>query len=174
MQTLDNELNDAVVVALGSNLSGRYSTRQDLLAAALGAFPAFGLGVVKASGWWNSAAWPDSSGPDYLNGVAIVETSLGPRETLGRLMALEWHFDRVRGPRHGSRTLDLDLIAHGRAIRSGSELSLPHPQAHRRLFVMGPLAEIAPGWTHPILGESSADLASRCVVGVDAKPFLAA
>ena len=68
------------------------------------------------------------------------------------------------------RTLDLDLIAYGRRVIDAPGLTLPHPRAHERRFVMGPLAEIAPGWVHPTLGRTAAELAAEARVGQDAAP----
>ncbi|HXQ12334.1 MAG TPA: 2-amino-4-hydroxy-6-hydroxymethyldihydropteridine diphosphokinase [Caulobacteraceae bacterium] len=164
-------LDDAVLVALGSNLAGHYAGREALLEAALGRFADADLTLVKRSSWWRSASWPDPSLPDYLNGLALVETSLGPRETLAALRRLERQFGREGGPRNAPRTLDLDLIAHGRAVVDEPGLILPHPRAHQRLFVTGPLAEIAPDWVHPVLGETAARLAARATIGLDATPI---
>ena len=162
-------LDDAVLIALGSNLAGPFSGREALLEAALGRFADARLTVVRRSSWWRSASWPDPSLPDYLNGLALVETSLRPRETLAALRRLERRFGREQGPRNAPRTLDLDLIAHGRAIVDEPGLTLPHPRAHERLFVIGPLAEIAPDWVHPVLGTTAAELAAGAAVGSDAR-----
>jgi 2-amino-4-hydroxy-6-hydroxymethyldihydropteridine diphosphokinase len=163
-----NDLDEAVVVALGCNLPGAYTSREALLEAALQAFGSEGLTVVARSSWWTSAAWPDPSAPAYLNGVAVVETALGPLETLRALHRLEARFGRARSQLNAPRTLDLDLVAHGRTV-SGEGLILPHPRAHERLFVMGPLARIAPGWTHPISGATARALADTASVGRDAR-----
>ena len=82
---------------------------------------------------------------------------------------IEARFGRLRGEPNAPRTLDLDLIAHGRTVVDDEVLTLPHPRAAQRLFVMGPLAEVAPGWAHPVLGLSAAALATRAVVGRDAR-----
>ena len=161
---------DAVVVALGSNLSGGFSSSKALLTAALGAFAASGLVVRAQSSWWRSASWPDPTLPDYLNGVAIVETGLDPRATLAALHGLEQRFGRRRDEPNAPRTLDLDLIAHGRTILSVGDLVLPHPRAAERGFVMGPLAEIAPDWVHPLLGRTALALAASATSGTDARP----
>ena len=108
--------------------------------------------------------------PEYRNGVAIVEAHAGPRAVLACLLSVETDLDRERGPRNAARTLDLDLIAYGRDVLDDEGLSLPHPRAHERLFVMGPLAEIAPEWRHPVLGRSAASLATTATVGADALP----
>jgi 2-amino-4-hydroxy-6-hydroxymethyldihydropteridine diphosphokinase len=140
-----------------------------LLEEALARFPAVGLKILKRSGWWRSAAWPDPNGPEYRNGVALVEANGPPEAVLASLLKLEAEMGRERAARNAPRTLDLDLIAHGREVRDAAGLILPHPRAHERLFVMGPLAEIAPEWRHPVLGASAADLAKAATVGVDAK-----
>ncbi|HEY3887557.1 MAG TPA: 2-amino-4-hydroxy-6-hydroxymethyldihydropteridine diphosphokinase [Caulobacteraceae bacterium] len=163
---------DAVLIALGSSLAGRFASREALLQAALDDFPAAGLELVKRSGWWRSASWPDPGMPDYLNGLALVETALSPRRTLAALRRIEAAFGRRRGASNAPRTLDLDLIAHGRLVLDEPDLTLPHPRAHERLFVMGPLAEIAPEWLHPLLGETAAELARKVSVGVDARPLV--
>jgi 2-amino-4-hydroxy-6-hydroxymethyldihydropteridine diphosphokinase len=164
------EFGDDVVVALGSNLSGHYGSSQALLNSALARLPEVGLRVIKSSRWWRSAAWPNTADPDYLNGVALVETRLTPREVLACLLRVEAEFGRVRGPANAPRTLDLDLVAHGRLLCDEEGLSLPHPRAHLRRFVMGPLAEIAPGWLHPRLHLTAAELAEQATIGVDAAP----
>ncbi len=164
------ELDRMTVVALGSNLPGAYPTSEALLEAALAAMADFGITVRARSSWWRSAAWPDPSRPPYLNGVALARPDLPPKELLGRLQALERAFGRRRDRAHADRTLDLDLIAHGRARLDEAGLVIPHPRAAERLFVMGPLAEIAPTWRHPQSGESAQVLAQRATVGADAKP----
>lgn len=158
------------MVALGSNLAGGHPTSEALLEAALARLPAVGLEVLARSGWWRSAAWPDPVGPEYRNGVALVRPRSGPEATLAALQDLEAAFDRRRVERNAPRTLDLDLIAYGREIRAGPNLVLPHPRAHERLFVMGPLAQIAPAWKHPTLGRTAAELARSATVGRDAGP----
>jgi len=153
-------------------LAGDYPSLEALLEAALSAFLHADIRVVRRSGWWRSAAWPDPGAPAYLNGVAIVETQLPPRALLERLLGIEAAFGRRRTLANAPRTLDLDLIAYGRRVIDEPGLVLPHPRAHQRLFVMGPLAEIAPDWTHPVLGATAAELAERATVGVDARPVL--
>jgi len=158
-------------VALGSNLSGGYGSSEALLEAALIALTAAGLKILARSGWWRSTAWPDPTGPEYRNGVAIVDAAGGPQAVLQSLLQVEQAFSRRRAGRNAPRTLDLDLIAYGRLVLDTPALILPHPRAHERLFVMGPLAEIAPDWRHPLSGRTAVELAAAATVGLDAAPL---
>ena len=162
---------EAVLVALGSNLADGFGSSKALLAAALEGFAPAGLNVLAVSSWWRSASWPDPTLPDYLNGVAITQTVLSPLEVLWTLHGLEARFGRDRGARNAPRTLDLDLIAYGRCVLASSNLTVPHPRAAERRFVMGPLAEIAPDWMHPVLGQTARVLAENAAIGADAHPI---
>ena len=166
-------LDDIGIVALGSNLQGEYESSLALLQAAVSQLPIAGFTVVKVSNWWRSLAWPNPTDPDYLNGVALVETALAPREALAALLDLERAFGRRRGLANAPRTLDLDLIALGRWVMDEPDLVLPHPRAHERLFVMAPLAEVAPNWIHPVLGLSAEALRESATIGRDSAPWRA-
>jgi len=163
-------LDDAVIVALGCNDCGAWRDCREALEAALARFRAEGIDVVARSSWWRSAAWPDPDDPPFLNGVVIVRTAHGPHELMAALGRIEEAFGRQRAAANAPRTLDLDLVAYGRISGDLDGLILPHPRAAERLFVMGPLAEIAPEWMHPD-GTTAAGLASRAAVGKDASPW---
>jgi 2-amino-4-hydroxy-6-hydroxymethyldihydropteridine diphosphokinase len=157
------------VIALGGNLRGSHASVASALTAAVAALPAAGFEVIACSRWWRSAAWPDPADPPFLNGVVLARTALPPDQALAALHRIEAAFGRDRTTPNAPRTLDLDLIALGRRVTDGSP-TLPHPRAHERRFVMGPLAEIAPGWRHPVSGETAEILASRALIGQDAVP----
>ncbi len=121
---------------------------------------------------WRSPAWPLGSGPEFLNTVALIETDLGPLETLKTLLRIEKKFGRVRqnDNQNAPRTLDLDLLDwHGRCL-TDEGLSLPHPRLHQRAFVLGPLAEVLPDWRHPASGISVQDLLAACDPSQAARP----
>jgi len=129
-----------------------------------------GLDVIARSSWWRSAAWPDPQDPPFLNGVVLVRTDHDPHETMAALGRIEDAFGRMRGSLNAPRTLDLDLIAWGRELGDLDGLILPHPRAADRLFVMGPLAEVAPDWVHPH-GGTARELAGTASIGRDASPI---
>ena len=158
------------VVALGSNLPGAQGSPVDLLEAALSLLSEAGLPVLRRSSWWMSSAWPDPSRNEYRNGVAIVEATMAPDAAIRRLLEIEVRLGRRRGSPNADRTVDLDLIDHTGCVMATADLVLPHPRAHERCFVMGPLAEIAPDWRHPTLGLKASDLAAQAPVGRDARP----
>jgi len=164
-----DDLDSAVIVALGCNDKGPWMDCREALEAALARFRSEGMDVVARSSWWRSAAWPDPNDPPFLNGVAIVRTEHRPHALMAALSRIEDAFGRRRGARNAPRTLDLDLIAYGRAAGDLEGLILPHPRAAERLFVTGPLAEIAPEWRLPN-GETAARLATTASVGLDAAP----
>jgi 2-amino-4-hydroxy-6-hydroxymethyldihydropteridine diphosphokinase len=127
-------------VALGANLGDAAGT----LAAACEALAALPRTRVAAvSSWWRTAP-VDAAGPDFLNGVVALDTSLAPLALLDALQAIENAHGRTRPHRHAARTLDLDLLLHGDCTLSTARLTLPHPRIGERAFVLAPLLEVAP------------------------------
>ena len=154
-----------IVVALGANLpTETYGSPEQGLAAALAVLPEHGIKVLRRSRLYRSAPVPPSGQPWYVNAVAVVETTLGPRALLAALLAVEARFGRVRQGRNDARVLDLDLIDHDGQIghwpAEGAlpALDLPHPRLAARAFVLVPLAELAPDWRHPVTGMAIAAL----------------
>ena len=127
-------------VALGANLGDAAATLRQALQT-LGATP--GLRLVRASSLYRTAP-VDSSGPDYINAVAEVATTLTAPALLRALQAIENAAGRERPYRNAPRTLDLDLLLYGSARIESAELTVPHPRMGERAFVLVPLAEVAP------------------------------
>ncbi len=122
-----------------------------------------GVREVIASSVWRTPPWGKTDQPDFLNMAAVLRTTLSPRALLDLCLAVEAERGRRRGERWGPRTLDVDLIAYGDATIEEPGLSVPHPRARERAFVLGPLAEIAPH--AQIGGERVADLLARIDLG---------
>ena len=127
------------VLAIGGNLGDRAATL-DSAVAAIDAHPA--IQVLKRSPNVESVALTpsgfDESLPAYLNGVVLVSTTLKPKKLLDALRQIETDHGRVRVERWGSRTLDIDIIAFDGVIKAGKNLTIPHPRAHERAFVLVP------------------------------------
>ena len=166
----DLDLDGAVIVALGCNDKGVWGSCREALEAALARFRTEQIDILARSSWWASQAWPDPTDPPFLNGVVMVRTPHDPHALMAALGRIEDTFGRRRTIANAQRTLDLDLIAYGRRSGDCDGLILPHPRAAERLFVMGPLAEIAPDWEHPGGGVAD-DLAARATIGLDARPL---
>ena len=133
------------VVALGANLGDRAATL-DAALADIARLPL--VDDVRASAAVESVAvkqeGPDADAPAYLNAVAIVTTRLAPSVLLAFLQAIEARHGRERRERWGDRTLDLDLIAYGDVVSRDAILTLPHPRAAERDFVLVPWLSIDP------------------------------
>lgn len=165
--------NAAVFIAYGSNMSSGRQTASQAFDHVVKTLGSEGVFVNKISRLWRSVAWPDPADPPYVNAVLWVDANLEPIELMALLHELEHAAGRVRtGARNAPRVLDLDLIAYGRQVLAGENgLILPHPRAADRAFVMGPLAEIAPGWVHPVLQRTAASLYEDAQIGRDAYPL---
>ncbi len=145
-------------VGLGSNLGDREQTLRAAVAA-LAARP--GVEVVAVSSLIDTEPVGYTAQPRFLNGVAALDTDLSARELLELLLEVERSFGRRRDgvPPQGPRTLDLDLLLYGDGEIDEPGLRVPHPRLHERGFVLGPLAEVAPGLDVPGRGRVEALLA---------------
>lgn len=105
--------------------------------------------------WGPASEW-------YVNGVLGVETGLGPQDLLKHCQHVERKMGRRPAPvRWADRIIDLDILSFDDMILEGPDLILPHPELHRRRFVLVPLCEVAPDWKHPRLGLEVRDLLAR-------------
>lgn len=133
------------ILAIGGNLGKRRKTIRSALKA-LAATP--GISGVKCSPLVESSAVTeagvDETKPNYLNGVAQIDTTLKPKELLTEIRRIETEHGRIRLERWGSRTLDIDIITYGTELKSGKELTLPHPRAFERAFVVVPWSILDP------------------------------
>ncbi|HJV30426.1 MAG TPA: 2-amino-4-hydroxy-6-hydroxymethyldihydropteridine diphosphokinase [Gaiellaceae bacterium] len=134
-------------VGLGANVGDREGALRAALAA-LGAIEGVHVAAVSSFRETDPVGYLDQ--PRFLNGAAAVDTTLGPRELLDALLAVEWSLGRTRdGPRFGPRTIDLDLLLYGDRSVDEPGLRVPHPRLHERAFALEPLAELEPGLVIP-------------------------
>jgi 2-amino-4-hydroxy-6-hydroxymethyldihydropteridine diphosphokinase len=143
-------------IALGSNLGDR----EDYLRRALAALrQTEGVELTRVSPLYETRpiGGPTGQGP-YLNAVAEVRSERPALDLLDALLAIEQQLGRERREKDGPRTIDLDLLLYGDLLHADARLIVPHPRLHERLFVLQPLAQLAPGLVHPVLKRSIADL----------------
>ncbi|MGW3986168.1 2-amino-4-hydroxy-6-hydroxymethyldihydropteridine diphosphokinase [Streptomyces sp. NPDC004830] len=131
------------VVALGSNLGNRLETLQGAVDA-LEDTP--GIRVKGVSPVYETEPWGVDPGsqPAYFNAVVVLKTTLPPSSLLERAQAVEEAFHRVRDERWGPRTLDVDIVSYADVVSDDPRLTLPHPRAHERAFVLAPWHDLDP------------------------------
>ncbi|MGW4674697.1 2-amino-4-hydroxy-6-hydroxymethyldihydropteridine diphosphokinase [Streptomyces sp. NPDC004324] len=131
------------VLSLGSNLGNRLETLQGAVDA-LEDTP--GVRVKAVSPVYETEPWGVEPGsqPSYLNAVVVLRTTLPPSSLLERAHAVEEAFDRVRDERWGARTIDVDIVAYADVVSDDPVLTLPHPHAHERAFVLAPWHDVDP------------------------------
>lgn len=162
-------------IGIGSNLPSNLATSPSAtVLAALNALKSENIKIVSCSSLWSSPAWPlplpgESPQPDFVNAVACIETKYTAAALLDEMHKIESEFGRQRiatssllpisdaERQKPPRPLDLDLLDFGGLTISGYP-SLPHPRMAQRLFVLLPLAEIAPKWRDPVSGRLIAEL----------------
>ncbi|KAF1726630.1 MAG: 2-amino-4-hydroxy-6-hydroxymethyldihydropteridine diphosphokinase [Pseudoxanthomonas sp.] len=130
-------------IGLGANLGDAADTLREAVEAL---DHREGITVREVSRFYRTPAWGREDQPDFINAVALLETSLTPRALLERLLAVETEFGRHRpdGERWGPRTLDLDLLLYGDAVIDEPGLRVPHPHLHERAFALVPLLDVLP------------------------------
>ena len=117
--------------------------------------------VIKKSSWYISDPIPKSNQPKYYNCLIHVITPLNDISLLSILDKIETKFGRVRIKKNMSRCIDLDIIDFSNRVKKSLKLTLPHPRAHLRKFVLIPMMEINPSWTHPLRKKKLKGLLSK-------------
>lgn len=149
------------VLALGANLGDRAAALQRAVDAL-----ARSTKVVAASAIFETAPVGGPEQPDYYNAVVLVETDLDPFALLGLAQSIEADAGRVRLERWGARTLDIDVLAFDDLVSADPVLTLPHPRAHERAFVLMPWLDVDPGAVLPAYGGIAALLDTVGTAGV--------
>ena len=170
--------NRQFLIALGSNISLGRVQPLEIIKMAITELMETHIKLVSLSRFYETPAYPEGSGPNFINSVIKVEANYSPHRLLQKLHKIEEKFKRQRNSRWAARTLDLDLIAmKGQVLPSNkvfqywfdlslgeqkakipSELILPHPRIQDRVFVLSPLLDIEPNWIHPVLNKTVAQL----------------
>lgn len=147
-----------VYISLGSNQGDRLANLR-LAVEALKGIP--GTLVTGTSGIYATEPVGKTNQPEFLNLAAEIETGLEPGDLLAALQNVEKGLGRERGERWGPRTIDLDILYFGQRIVGQPDLTIPHPRAQQRAFVLEPLAELAPELVDPVTGKTVAEMLER-------------
>ncbi len=143
----------AVYLGLGSNLGDR----EDNLRRAVSILSRR-ASLIALSSVYETEPWGYASQPAFFNMACLLETSLSPQGLLELAQGVERDLGRVPSFRYGPRAIDVDILLYGDEVIETPRLQVPHPRLWQRAFALTPLAEIAPGLAHPVLGASIVDL----------------
>jgi 2-amino-4-hydroxy-6-hydroxymethyldihydropteridine diphosphokinase len=141
-------------IALGSNLGDKRKN----IEIAIEKLKEKGIKILKVSSIIETEPYGYKDQDSFLNAVCLVETSLDPFSLLRVLLNIEEEMGRKRIFKWGPRNIDLDIIFYDDLVIESEELIIPHPDAHNRTFVMGPISEIEPDFVHPVLKRKVIDI----------------
>lgn len=145
-------------LGIGSNM-GDPEARCREAVRRLGAAP--GIRLLRNSSLYRTEPVGPRDQPWFINAVAEIRTGLRPQGLFAVLKGIEREMGRIDGPRWGPRVMDLDLLLYGQEVIAEEELVIPHPEMHRRRFVLEPLCELASYVIHPAFGVSARGLLDR-------------
>ena len=154
MQTSNLQM---VYLLLGSNLGNRKEILDKaikLLCQEVGV-------IISQSKNYETTPWGVTNQPDFLNLAVSIQTRLEPLQILEITQSIENQLGRVRKEKWGARLIDIDILFYGNEIIDEPNLKIPHPLLQERDFALSPMAEIAPNFVHPILGETVLELREK-------------
>jgi 2-amino-4-hydroxy-6-hydroxymethyldihydropteridine diphosphokinase len=143
-----------IFLGIGSNLSSSFGDRFKNIDLAISFLETYKINIIKKSSFYETFSYPNKNNPKFINSVIAVETKLPPVDLMSVLIFVEEKLERKRSKKNDPRTCDLDIIDYNYQIMNFKyrdlELTLPHKEMSNRNFVLYPLREIYPNWTHPL------------------------
>ena len=142
-----------IFLNIGSNLNSSNGNRFFNLKKTIDLIRLEKIKIIKISSIYETPSYPDKKNPKFLNICLEIECKHSPKNLIKKFSIIEKKLQRIRGKKNQPRTCDIDLIDYKKKILKSEKISLPHPKAHLRNFVLFPLKEISPLWIHPILNK---------------------
>ena len=141
-----------IIIGIGGNIKSNDGSHPVHVAMnAINYLQNYSIQVTGQSSWYESQPIPKSDQPNFFNCIVIANTLLNELDVLETLHKIEHKLGRRRKITNEPRVIDLDLIDYSNKILKNNQIIIPHPRAHKRRFVMEPLAELDPNWVHPTL-----------------------
>ena len=157
-----------ILLALGSNLKSSFGDRFDNLKLAINYLEHYQIKVVKKSSYYETESFPNKNDPKFINMIIQVETSLDPINLASVIIFVEEKLERKRNKKNDPRTCDIDIIDYkSKEIffkYNDLDFEVPHKELSNRNFVLVPISEIAPNWSHPVTNVSIKSLIERLSV----------
>lgn len=147
-----------VYLSVGSNMGDRLQ----LVRKAAGLIHKNLGKIARKSHIYETQAWGKTDQDPFLNQVLMINTIMAPRDLLEKIAEIEREMGRERKEKWGPRTMDIDILFYGKRVIRDKGLEVPHPELHKRLFVLAPMLEIAPELEHPILKQPIDELFMAC------------
>ena len=158
MQTFTTKKYINVFLCLGSNIGNRGSNLQ----SAIGLIEKNIGKVAKKSHVYETQPWGEPNQDPFFNQVLMINTTLDPRDILDKISRIERELGRERNEKWGPRVIDIDILFYGKRLIRDKGLEIPHPELHKRAFVLVPMMEIAPEFVHPTLEKQMDELYMEC------------
>ena len=151
-----------IFLSIGSNLSSSFGNRFENIDASIQLLEKYNIKILKKSNFYETPSYPNKNNPKFINVIISVKTTLLPLDLMSVLILIEEKLERKRSKKNDPRTCDIDIIDYNNTILNfkykNFEFSIPHKKLIYRNFVLIPLQEISPDWTHPISSENISDL----------------
>jgi len=151
-----------IIISIGGNIKSKDGSHPIHVAKkAINCLENYSIQVTNQSSWYETEPIPKSDQPNYFNCVVFAKTTLNELNVLNSLHDIENIFGRRRIAVNEDRVIDLDLIDYSNKILENKDIIIPHPRAHKRRFVMEPLAELDKNWVHPILNKNVSEILKK-------------
>ena len=140
---------------IGSNLDSKYGTKFDNISITLGFLSESGIKIKKVSNFYETPSYPNQNFPKFINIGLTIDFKNGYLDLLKKTKLIEKKLGRIKTKKNDPRIIDIDIIDFNSEIKVTNELILPHPKCHLRNFVLFPIFQIDPNWSHPIFKKNA-------------------